>query len=87
MVSDKVISFKEYGSKRENTEFVREFNLMHGQQPHLTLLNSKTGDQVHVNKGLLDQLMISDLDNGDSEESKFQFLAESDQLDIGETDF
>ena len=49
-----VITFKKYNAERSNTEFVRDFNLACAVQPHLTLLNSKTGDQIHVNKGFFD---------------------------------
>ena len=57
-------------------------------QPHLVLLNTKTGDQIHVNKGFLDQMFLADMASNESEEeSKFEFLAESEALDAEQTDF
>ena len=57
-------------------------------QPHLTLLNSKTGDQIHVNKGFFDQMFLADVAQSDGDEdTKFGFLAESEELDAAQTDF
>ena len=83
-----VITFKKYNTERSNTEFVRDFNLACAVQPHLTLLNSKTGDQIHVNKGFFDQMFLADVAQSEGdEESKFGFLAESEELDAAQTDF
>ena len=84
--TSQIITFKDYNKKRENTDFVKEFNLMCAVQPHLTLLNSKTGDQAHVNKGFLDSMFLAEIADNE-EESKFEFLAESEELDAAQTDF
>jgi hypothetical protein len=54
---------------------------------YLTLLSSKTGDQLQVNKGFLSNLLDDDDNSGlnsKSEENKYQFLSEEMGADDGE---
>ena len=77
--------------QRNNTEFVRDFNLACARQASLNLLNSKTGDQAQVNKGFLDMVFLDDDGNSESEnngEAKYAFLAEDNRaLEADTTDF
>lgn len=89
--AESIITFSDYARQRDNPDFVRDFNLACSRQPHLTLVNTSTGDLAQVNKGFLDSMSLLDPDsvNGgeDAEESKFAFLASDDQLNADGTDF
>jgi hypothetical protein len=39
---------------------MKKFNVLNGNQPHLTLFSSKTGDKIQVNKGFLENIMDGD---------------------------
>ena len=40
------MTFKELAKNRDNYEFMKKFNKLNGNQPHLTLMSSKTGDKI-----------------------------------------
>jgi len=71
------ISFEEYAAKRDNSDFVRDFNQACSRHPHLSLINDETGDQAIVNKGFLDSMFFdaSAGNDGDEDEARFAFLA------------
>lgn len=89
MANGQTIGFQEYANKRGNPDFVRDFNLACGQTPHLSVLNTATEDQVHVNKGFLDSMFLDQGTSaeGQNEESKYAYLASADNLGAEETDF
>ena len=86
MADDSVVTFDSYGRQRDHPDFVRDFNLACSRQPHLSLINTKTGDEAHVNKGFLDSLSPPEAEDDDCE-SGFAYLASSESLNADETDF
>ena len=77
MANNEIVSFAEYARQRENPDFVRDFNLACGNQAHMSVINTVTLDQIHVNKGFLDSMFFEyNIASDDSEEeSKYAFLA------------
>ena len=62
------MTFKELAKNKENHEFMKRFNKLNGNQPHLTLFNGRTGDKLQVNKGFLENIMDGDdIENAESD--------------------
>jgi len=80
------ISFLEFEKNRSNYEYVKEFFRLNDYQPHVHLLNSKSGDVIQVNKGFIHGLVDDEDAEGESD-TKFEFLATESQQDIGDIDF
>jgi len=89
MANNEIVSFAEYARQRENPDFVRDFNLACGNQAHMSVINTVTLDQIHVNKGFLDSMFFEyNIASDDSEEeSKYAFLASQNSLGAEMTDF
>lgn len=85
----KTMTFKEVAQNRENYEFMKKFNVLNGNQPHLTLFSSKTGDKIQVNKGFLENIMdgddIENAEQGGSDKAVL-LAAQKESIDA-QTDF
>ena len=89
-MENSTLLFTDYAKQRDNPDFVRDFNLSCARQPHLCLLNTATGDQAHVMKGFLDQMVFDETKetvSWEHEDDKYAFLASDDQFNADGVDF